>query len=138
MNEAIRRTLVVLPIILIAGCGGRGARELVSVNVTPNAADAQSFPNGQVQLMASGTFNLPPSPVQLTSQDVMWCIGDPNGHCAGFINSGATVSPSGLAQCNSGFNGIVTVLAGQPQAPAPMPDVGTQLRIFGTAQLTCP
>lgn len=137
MNEAIRKALVILPIIVIAGCGARSARELVSVSVTPSAADAQSFPNGQVQLMASGTFNQPPSPVQLTSQDVMWCIGDENGHCAGFINPGATVSPSGLAQCNSGFNGIVTVLAGQPQGQAP-PDIGTQLRIFGTAQLTCP
>ena len=137
MNEAIRKTLLVLSLIAIAGCGGQGARELISVNVTPSASDAQSFPNGQVQFTAFGTFTQPPSPVQLTSQDVTWCIGDATGHCAGFINTGATVSPSGLAQCDSRFNGTFTVLAGKPELPG-TPDLGAQLSIFGSAQLTCP
>ena len=137
MNEAIRKILLVLPLIATAGCGGQGAREVISVNLTPSSADAQSFPNGQVQFMAFGTYTQPPSPVQLTSQDVMWCIGDATGRCAGFIYTGATVSPSGLAQCDSRFSGTFTVLAGKPELPG-TPDLGAQLRIFGSAQLTCP
>lgn len=137
MNEAILKTLLVLSLIAIAGCGGQGARELISINVTPSAADAQTFPNSQVQFMASGTYSQPPSPVQLTSQDVMWCIGDTTGHCAGFIYTSATVGPSGLAQCDSRFSGTFTVLAGKPELPG-TPDLGAQLRIFGSAHLTCP
>ena len=137
MNEAIHKTLLVLSLIAVAGCGSRGTRELISVTVAPSAADAQSFPNGQVQFVASGTFSQPPSPVQLTSQDVMWCIGDATGHCAGFIYTGATVSPSGVAQCDSRFSGTFTVLAGKPELPG-TPDVGAQLRIFGSARLICP
>jgi hypothetical protein len=68
----------------------------------------------------------------------MWCIGDSTGHCAGFIQTGATIDGNGLARCNSGFNGTLTVLAGQPAGQPSTPDVGVQLRTFGQARLTCP
>ncbi|HKR85635.1 MAG TPA: hypothetical protein VJS37_15860 [Terriglobales bacterium] len=137
MNEAIRKALLILPIMLIAGCGAPGAHELVSVSVTPHAADAVNFPSGQVQFMASGIYRQPSSPVQLTSREITWCIGDASGECAGNIFTGANVDANGLVYCLSNFSGTVTVLAGQPQAPL-KPDVGGRLRIFGSAQLTCP
>jgi hypothetical protein len=127
--------LLLLAALAFSACGS--SRHLQSVSLSPAAADAQSFPNGQVPFKAAGTFSKPPSPVQLTGQDVTWCVGASGGGCAGNINPGATVDQNGLAQCNSGFAGTVTILAGQGTTMV-MPDVGAQLKIFGTAQLTCP
>lgn len=127
--------LLLLAVLAITGCGS--SRRLESVSLTPTAADAKSFPNGQVAFKANGTFSKPPSPVQLTGQNVVWCAGTSDGACAGNINPGATVDPNGVAQCGSGFVGTVTILAGQGSVIG-MPDTGGQLKIFGTAQLTCP
>jgi len=137
MNAAVRKSLSLLFVAALTSCGG--GRELVSISIAPAVADAQSFSSGQVQFVATGTYSQQPSPVQLTSADIGWCVGDSTGHCAGFINSGATISASGVANCNSGFAGTVTVLAGRPTTGLnPVPDTGFQLSVFGTAQLTCP
>ena len=121
---------------------GCGARQLQSVTVSPATADAQSFSNGQVQFTATGTYTQPPSPVQLTSQQILWCmggIGDTAGECVGNANPGGTVDQNGLAQCNSGFVGTATVLAGTAISMTPiLPDSGAQLKVFGLARLTCP
>jgi hypothetical protein len=103
----------------------------------PAVADAKDFPNGQVPLTAMGTFNKPPSPEKLTSLDVSWCVGSSMGVCNGNIAGGATVDQNGLAQCRPNFTGTVTILAGK--GPMAMnPDQGSQLTVFGSAQLTCP
>jgi hypothetical protein len=120
---------------VLAGCGS--TRQLQSVSLSPAAADARNFPNGQVSFKATGSFNKPPSPVPLTGQDVMWCVGTSNGVCAGNISPGATVDQNGTAQCGPAFVGTVSILAGQG-AVMSMPDTGQQLKIFGAAQLTCP
>jgi hypothetical protein len=45
------------------GCGTSDPnRALQSISVAPATADAQSFPNGQVQFTATGTFSRPPPP----------------------------------------------------------------------------
>jgi hypothetical protein len=138
MNLKIAKALPALLIIVITGCGSH-TRQLVAINISPVAADAQSFANGQVQFIATGSYTQDPITAQLTPQDITWCVGDASGHCAGFIQTGATVNASGLAQCTSGFAGIVTILAGQADTRSPVaPDVGVQLRIFGKADLTCP
>ncbi len=116
-------------------CGS--GRQLQSVTIAPATADAKNSPNGQVQFAATGTFSQPPSPQPLTNADVTWCAGSNNGLCDGNINPGASVSPSGLAQCSSNFSGTVTLLAGQG-TPSMNPDSGLQMKVFGTAQLTCP
>ncbi|MGA8868703.1 MAG: hypothetical protein WB510_17135 [Candidatus Sulfotelmatobacter sp.] len=121
--------------LLSLGCGS--GRQLQSVTLSPASADAQNFAGGQVSFSAVGTFSKPPSPDALTSKDVLWCVGSTTGSCAGNINPGVTVGQNGVAQCNSGFAGTVTILAGT--APSlMMPDAGEQLKIFGAAQLTCP
>ncbi len=130
--------LLVLPLVMlgIAGCGS--GRQLQSVAMAPASADAQNFPNGQVSFAATGAFSKPPSPVQLTSNDVTWCVGSNSGRCVGNINPGATVDQNGLAQCVPGFTGTATVLAGTGSFSNMNPDGGSQLKIFGAAQLTCP
>ena len=119
------------------GCGG--SRHLQSVSLSPASANAQDFPGGRVQFTATGTFSKPPSPVELTGNDIFWCIGSDTGLCVGNAQPGATVDQSGIAGCNQGFVGTVTVLAGKT-SPMMMgnPDQGSQLQVFGTAKLTCP
>jgi hypothetical protein len=127
---------VLLVISLLSfGCGS--GRQLESVALSPTTADAQNFANGQVPFSAAGKFSKPPSPQPLTGKDVTWCVGSSSGVCAGNINLGATVDQNGFAQCVAGFSGTATILAGKAP-PAMKPDVGSQMSIFGSAQLTCP
>jgi len=124
--------LVLLAAFLMSGCGS--SRQLQSVTLSPAMADASG---SQVPFAASGTFSKPPSPVPLTSKDVQWCVGTSTGVCAGNINPGATVDQNGVAQCNSGFVGTATILAGKGGVTM-NPDGGSQLKIYGSATLTCP
>jgi hypothetical protein len=144
MNIAIRTSLVVLSCTVVAGCGAPGSgqlanRELVAVSVFPSPG-AQSLPPGQVQFAGVASYSQPPSPVPLTNApEIMWCVGNTDGHCLGFVIPDATIDSSGLAKCRPGFSGFVTVLAGQPEIRVPqVPDTGIQLSVFGKAQLTCP
>jgi len=115
--------------IVVLACGGNG-HMLQSVSVSPAA-----FTGAQAQFTATGIYNSMPTSVDITGTTT-WCIGSSNGICDGNIAQQAYVS-AGLAQCNSGFSGTVTVLAGQKGA-APNPDQGFQLQPFGAALLTCP
>jgi len=128
--------LVLWATFVTSGCGS--SRQLQSVTLTPASAEAQSFPGGQVPFAASGTFSKSPSPVQLTSKDVQWCVGTSTGACMGNINPGASVDQNGLAQCNPGFVGTANILAGNVASMPMNPDGGSQLKTFGAAKLTCP
>ena len=133
------RTCMVLAILSLFASGCGNSRQLQSVAVSPATANAQNFPNGQVQFSATGTFNKPPSPQPLTAKDVTWCVatGPDTGACAGNINKGAFVDTNGVANCVANFSGTATILAGQAM-PSMNPDGGSQLRVFGKAQLVCP
>ncbi len=120
----------------IMGCGS--SRQSQSVALTPALADAKDFSNGQVSFTATGTFSKPPSPAQLSSKDVMWCAGSSDGVCVGNAIPGATVDQNGLAQCSPNFTGTATILAGTASSSMGNPDAGTQLKVFGSAQLRCP
>jgi hypothetical protein len=130
------KLLLLLALSLVAlGCGS--SRDLKSVAISPAAANAKDFPNGQVAFTATGTFSKPPSPEKLTGMDVSWCVGDSQGRCVGNINPGITVDSNGIASCVSTFSGTATVLAGKTKSVM-MPDGGSQMGVFGSAQLTCP
>jgi hypothetical protein len=118
--------LITITIALFA-CGDN--RSLQSVSVTPAVASSKA------QFTATGIYNHAPNSVNVTNT-VAWCVGSSNGLCAGNIVAGATVN-AGLAQCITGFNGNVTILAGQ-SGSVMMPDTGPTLKPFGSAQLTCP
>lgn len=125
-----------MPVLLLLTLGCGTGRELQSVAVTPAVADGQNFPNG-VAFSATGTFSKPPSPQQLTSKDVTWCVGGSDGTCAGNIAVRATVDANGVAKCVPGAVGAATILAGK-STPSMIPDEGAHMTVFGTAQLTCP
>jgi hypothetical protein len=127
-------TFLLLVALTFLACGSN--RKLESVTLSPTSADAKNFPNGQVPFTATGMYSKPPSPVPLTSKDVFWCVGS-NGACDGNVNTGASLTQDGVAQCNQNFVGTVTVLAGTSMPPM-NPDKGPNLIIFGSAQLTCP
>jgi hypothetical protein len=114
------------------GCGGNS---LKSVTVSPASAEAQNFPNGQVQFTATGVYSGSSHPAPVNN--LSWCIGSSSGLCNGNIASAATVDGKGLAQCLPSRTGTVTVIAGTGGAIG-MPDTGHQFAVFGTAQLTCP
>jgi hypothetical protein len=119
-------TLLLAGIALVAsGCGTGSPRLLQSISVTPASADAHSFPNGQVQFTAVGAYSRPPSPSPITQSG--WSLSDATI---------ATISPSGLAQCEPGAVGAVTVKA---STSGPCSGTGcTAVLISATAQLSCP
>jgi len=123
----------VIAVVVLAGLGC--GSHLSSVSLSPAVADAQNFPNGQVQFTATGTYGGSSKPVPVTN--LTWCIGSTNGGCNGNIASVATISGSGVAQCLPGATGTATVLAGSG-GHARMPAGGSTLSVFGSAQLTCP
>ena len=136
-RQGPRLFLLLVLILCMPSCGG-GERTLLSISITPAAADAQNFTNGMVQFTATGAFSQDPKTAPLTSGDVTWCIGSSSGTCAGFVVTGAVVDSNGLARCNAGFTGIVTVLAGKPSGIPVPADTGFPLKIYGMAALTCP
>lgn len=92
------RLLLVLATVT---CGNN--RQLQTVTLSPIAADAHNFPNGQVNFAATGNFSKQPSPVQLTSKDAGWCVGTSGGAYASNITTGASVDQNGVAQCVPGI-----------------------------------
>jgi len=127
----------VLAAALAASSCGDG-RQLQSVTLVPASADAKDYPNGQIPMTATGAYSKPPSPVLLTSNDIVWCVGTSSGTCNGNIASPVTVDVNGVAQCSLGQSGTATVLAGKPSSTAVKPDGSSQLKVFGAAQVTCP
>jgi hypothetical protein len=124
MKLLLAATLLAGVELLANGCGG-SRRVIQSVTVTPATADAQNFPNGQVQFSASGNYSQPPSPVALSQAN--WVVTE---------TSIATVTGNGLAQCVPGASGVATVRAG---VSGPCSGTGcTAVQIVGTAQLSCP
>jgi hypothetical protein len=121
--------------IATIGCGSMNSspnRVLQSMAVTPASADAQTFPQGQVQFTATGTFSKLPSPARVPVPFVSpysgsWISSDPNI---------ASINQSGLAQCVSGASGTVMVKAVASSNSATGPAMSTA--VTGTASLTCP
>lgn len=107
-------------------------RFLQSIAVTPSTADAQNFPNGQVQFSATGTFTKPPSPASfpfVKPYGGFWQLSQ--------SDTIATITPTGVAQCTPGASGTAMVEA----MAEPGTCHGTQCAspvIVGKATLTCP
>ena len=138
-GSRLQLSILVALILITFGCGS--SRTLQSVSVMPAVANAQNFTNGQVPFTATGIFSKPPSPQKLTSQDVTWCVGVAEGACPGNIAVGATVDQNGVASClanaPSSLPKTWVVMAGKAKSSM-NPDGGSQMTIFGSAQLTCP
>jgi hypothetical protein len=129
--------LLVMAATISLGCGASGVRMLQSVTLSPATADAQNYPDGQVQFIATGNYSAPPSPV--TPLSATWGACDQDGG----ITQNVSVSPSGLAQCATGALGTYTVWAFDTNPSKVTCNAidacgGGCGRVTGTAQITCP
>jgi hypothetical protein len=125
--------------VLTIACGSSAnPRYLQSMVVSPNTADAQDYPGGQVPFTATGAYNRPPSPVQMTStvdQSFSFWVYDAN--IATVVSTSASTGVVTL-QCLPGAAGTVMVIAEAANlTPAPG-GVGALAPIQGRAKLTCP
>src|SRR5262249_51081287 len=113
-RKIIGATLFVVSLALqTLACGSKPnpnvGRTLISIAVTPEIADAQNFPNGQVQFTATGTFSLPPTP------DLVTFAPPYSGQFTMSDTTIATVVSTGqgtiTAQCVAGASGTVFAVA---------------------------
>jgi len=125
--------------LLTLSCGSSANSDpnhvLQSITLNPATADAQDYPNGQVQFTATGYYNSAPNPV--TPLTAAW------GTCyQSAPTSEVTVSSAGVAQCASGAAGTYTVFAddvsGSGANCTAITACGGGCQISGSAQLTCP
>jgi hypothetical protein len=112
-----------------ASHGGMG--QLQSITLTPAAADAQNFPNGEVPFLATGIYVNPPHTV--IPQSARWGACQQNAPV-----SDVSVSNGGVAQCGSGAAGTYTVFAYDMTNCTAITSCGGGCTVVGTAQLTCP
>jgi|SRR5579859_1877394 len=128
--------ILVAAITLACGSASSSNRLLQSVTVSPTTADAQDFPNGQVQFTATGFYTAKPSPV--TPLSTSW------GACfQGATTTGVLIdSNTGVAHCAAGAVGTYTVFTENFAAASggcgATTACGDGCFITGTAQLTCP
>ena len=121
---------------IVLACGSNPAHVLQSVTVSPATADAQDYPDGQVQFTAIGFFSTTPSPV--TPLGTVW------GACyQGATTSGVSIDgKTGMAQCASGAVGTYTVFtencSGSGACCQATTACGGGCFVTGTAQLSCP
>jgi hypothetical protein len=73
---------------------------MVSISLSPAAAAAHDYPNGEVQFSATGNYNQAPSTAPI--QPAMWSVVTPQ-------NSAPTISQSGLAQCGAAVGSFMVV-----------------------------
>jgi hypothetical protein len=132
--------LLAAAITIACGSSPNPSQDLQSISVMPTAADAQNYPNGQVQFTALGHYSSPGTsagvPVTAT-----WSSCNESGG-----SSPITVSSTGVAQCGEGASGTYVVEALIPMKGSTMcnailacGDPGTDcLGTHGVAKLTCP
>ncbi len=138
--EKLRFTLSFLALALAASlamsCGAsQGQNQLQSIALSPAVANAQDYPNGQVQFTATGYYTNPSRTV--TPLPATW------GTCYKVATtSDVSVTRDGLAQCAPGATGTYMIWASVPvnvNSGCPTIDAcGGGCAVQGNAQLTCP
>ncbi len=123
--------------VAILSCGSSSQHQLQSIALSPASADAQQYPDGQVQFVITGYYNT--APLTAAPLPAKW------GAC--YQSSPTTeisINGTGGAQCGAGAVGTYVIWANDP-----LPDTGVyncpsinacgQGCVFSaTAQLTCP
>ena len=102
-----------------------------SITLCPAVADAQDYPDGQIQFIAIGSFETPPTPAMLKPQ--VWGACEDNAP-----TSAVSVSNVGLAQCESGASGTYSVFASDATNCLVIGPCGEGCLVSGYAKLTCP
>jgi hypothetical protein len=115
---------VTVLLVISAGCGS-SSRQLQSMDISP--ATASGSP---VQFVATGHYNQ--APLSMSPLPAFWAVA-PND------DPGATITQTGVAQCQPGASKTFSVLAyapADPDAPIKIPLTGNM--VLGTAFLSCP
>jgi hypothetical protein len=111
-----------------------------SITLSPASADAQQYPDGQVQFVVTGSYNTARLTVAPLPAEWGACYQSPLPAPATEIS----IKPTGVAQCGIGALGTYLIWASEP-----LPDTGVyscpstnacgEGCVFSaTAQLTCP
>lgn len=128
--------LIAVLALLLISCGSvnpNSGRVLTSIKVTPTAADAVNFSNGQVTFTATGQFSIPPLSGPVTFQSPYsgsFSVANPSNQT--IANIVATGTDTVTVQCVSNVTGSVEVIA---SASA---NNGTQTVVSSQGTLTCP
>jgi hypothetical protein len=144
--EKLRPTLFSLALVLAASftlsCGASQSQgQLQAITLNPATADAQAYPHGQVQFIATGYYVNPSRTV--TPLSVTW-VACQQSMPLNVPTTAISVTQEGVAQCASGATGTYLVSATDPSGslgtyscPAGN-SCGGGCMVVGTAQLTCP
>jgi hypothetical protein len=139
--DKFRLTVFLLALLLAAsftlscGAGSQGQDPLQTITISPATADAQDYPNGQVQFIPTGYYTDPSRAV--TPLSAMWgtCYQNASTH-------EVSVTAGGVAQCAPGAVGTYTIWANDPPKSnvqcLAMTVCGGGCFVVGSAQLTCP
>lgn len=106
-------------------------RQPQSITLSPATADAQNYPDGQVQFVATGHYNA--APYTVTPQSATWGACYQNAH-----STAVSVTNEGLAQCANGASGTYTIFAFDMTNCNVITACGGGCTVVGSAQLTCP
>ena len=122
--------------IIMLACGSSSQHgQLQSITISPATADAQNFPNGQVQFEATGTYT---DGTKVSPLAVLWW---PNQPWTLALQTPVVISldSKGVAACrlNSGTFGIWATAPVDPHIPLSQVTMRTP-QVVATAQLTCP
>lgn len=107
---------------------------LQSITLSPATADAQDYPNGQVQFVATGYYIDPSRTVSPLAASWGTCYQEAS-------TNEISVTAGGLAQCAPGAVGTYTVWADDPPSNVyclAITACGGGCFVAGTAHLTCP
>ncbi len=121
---------------MLLACGSSGPRTLQAVGVSPATADANQFPNGEVQFTATGYYNK--TPASVTPLNVSW------GACYQSLpTSDVTITATGVAHCTPSASGTYLVWGFAPDGEHATCNAinacgGGCGRVTGTALLSCP
>lgn len=110
-------------------------RVLLEITVTPDTANAATYPNGQVTFTANGSFSVAPTPAPLPSTapySGQFFVANPTNPPMTIATIVATGNSTATVQCSPGVSGIVSVVA------SGFANNSTSTVITGSAQLTCP
>jgi hypothetical protein len=109
-----------------------GSNHLESITVTPATADAQDFPNGQVQFTATGVYS---NGNRVDPIPALWSQGNPWA----LTPIAIVIDSTGLASCGSVAGTFpVTATAPRDRSIAVSDMTMNTKQVSGTAMLTCP
>ena len=134
----VAATILALLASLLLACASSNPntfRYLISIAVTPTTADANKYPNGEVEFTATGTFSQPPITSPVTSAapySGQFSVVNPITPPVTVANIVSTGTGTVTVQCAPGASGTV------PISITANANNGTPTIVSGGALLTCP